>query len=308
MSRGRVRLLAAAVTLAVIGAGAAYAQSLETEFASSATIAASPRTAGVSQQGIDIERAGTIGTYGALLRSPATLRAAGSPPIEVTTFTSAASSVVLRVVARGDEDVVRPGLRRVIAAAQDRQDALGDAWQMEVLSAPTAPAATSRSPEVVRAAVIFAAVLAGLAILIVPGRFGGEGDVWALGAADLHFEPTLVRVGPLTDSTSMLRVWGLWHNVEPRRLGTPELVVRDGHREVRIPQARIPGAADPVAGPDPTEWQAAFGIPAALFGRIGPPDLVLETPEGSFPLRVEPEVWAQASPDAIDAPVASTSS
>lgn len=309
MSPLRTRLLAVVATLAVGGAGMAYADGLEARYASGATIAASPSTDAASRYGIDFERSATVGTFVQLLTSPATKRAAGSPPIQVAAAAQP-DTTVLRVVATGEADAVRPGLRRVIAAAKQIQRQTGDAFRMDVISAPSRPAATTTSPRIVRGGVIFAALLVGLTILIVPGRFGGGGEVWALEDEPqrLRFDAELVRFGPLTDSTSMLRVFGRWYDADPRVLGTPELLVDDGQREVRLPQARTAAMTTPLAAPDPEAWEAAFGVPASLFTRVGPPALSLVTPEGTFPLLVGPEVWRQSSPEALAPPAASTSS
>ena len=296
----KIRLLAVAVALAILGAGFALVDRIETTWTSSATLVVTPSTLDTSRQGIDLGRAAVVGTYITLLRDPATLRRAGSPPIKVLAGPSENRPTVVVASATGPRDAVQSGLARVIDVTRRRQTEVRDAYRLDVFTAPSPAGISSLSPDLARGGVIFAALLAGLTILVLPGRVGFGGDKWTLeaGGEPLEFEATLIRVGPLTESTSLLRVWGRWHNGRRLELGMPDLVVRDDAREVVVPAARHAGATAPVAAPDGPAWDGAYGIPAALFSRVGPPELALRAEGMTFPLEVSPEIWAQASPEA----------
>lgn len=178
--RGRLAAIVA-VTLAVLGAGVAYAFMRPVTWESSGSLYLSPRSedAFTSSALLDaFQRSGTIGTYVELLSS-ATLQArADAADVEVRAR-AIPESRVIALTARGEQERVQGALASLMETAAAPAERLGDGWTLRVAEPATAPAQIGPSTPVVIAAAVFLAALAGLvaaatlARLAPPPRDGG---------------------------------------------------------------------------------------------------------------------------------------
>lgn len=178
MTRAHRRIVALAIALAVIAAGTGYVLTRDVRQSSEATLvlAATPDTREDLPALLDsFDRAGTSGTFVELIASGGVARAAGNPPIDLSVRAVPTSRVIV-VRAEGPADVVRPGLRAILAAAQERQSQLGDLWELRVLQTPDGPTASGPSTPVLLVATILLALLAALICDQLLGRAGRGGS------------------------------------------------------------------------------------------------------------------------------------
>lgn len=164
MSR-RARLAAvAAVTLAVLVAGVAYAVMRPITWESSGSLYLSPRAedAITSSALLDaFQRSGTIGTYVELLSS-ATLQARASTADVEVRARAVPESRVIAVTSRGERERVQPALDSLLETATAPAQRLDDGWTLRVAQPATDPAQIGPSTTVVVAAAVLLALLAGL--------------------------------------------------------------------------------------------------------------------------------------------------
>jgi hypothetical protein len=166
--------IAAAVAVIILILGAGYLATRSTTYQSAATLLLAPTTTdpdilpGVLES---FTRSGTANTYVELIGSRDTLRAAGSPPVEVT-VRAVPDSRAIQVTASGDENQVRPGLEALITAARRRENELRDVWALQILERPGAPESTGASAVYVVLATIILALLGAGIVLVSLRRFG----------------------------------------------------------------------------------------------------------------------------------------
>lgn len=82
----------------------------------------------------------------------------------------------------------------------------------------------------------------------------------------VRFEVSSFEQVQVTPGTALLRIVGRWQGPVRERLAPPMLVVDDGRRTHRLAALPGPDDANPLAGPDPPQWRAAFAAPVALLG------------------------------------------
>ncbi len=96
----------------------------------------------------------------------------------------------------------------------------------------------------------------------------------------LHFEVSSFEQVQATPGTVLLRIGGAWLGPVRERLAPPMLVIDDGRRTHRVAALPGPDDANPLAGPEPTQWRAAYAAPEALLG--GRPAFALDIGRGGL--------------------------
>ncbi|HEV2815033.1 MAG TPA: hypothetical protein VGW10_17380, partial [Solirubrobacteraceae bacterium] len=118
--------IAAIVAIVILGLGAGYLVTRETNYESNATLLLAPTTTdpdvlpGVLES---FTRSGTANTYVELIDSADTRRLAGSPAVDLS-VRAVPDSRAIQASASGAEEVVQRGLAAVIEASRRREDAL----------------------------------------------------------------------------------------------------------------------------------------------------------------------------------------
>src|SRR3954468_983574 len=141
MTRRTTRWIVLAIALTVLAAGSAYAFTRHVSYESTASVVLVPTTANAADLAAATDSfaaSGTAGTFVELLGAPDTLRAAGSPPIELG-VRAVPDSRVIGLTAHGARVDVQPALQSLLDAAQQRQDSLHALWRMNVLAEPSDP-------------------------------------------------------------------------------------------------------------------------------------------------------------------------
>jgi hypothetical protein len=170
-------LLAGLMGLAILLAGLAYASVRSPSYRSDASLVLVPTPPDPNDVPSLIgsfNSSGSIGTYVELVASADTLRAAGSPPIGVAAR-AIPDSRVISVHAEGDQNVVQPALRRILAVVQTQQASLKDAWTLQTLQAPQPAEQTGPSTSTVVVAAILLAILGAIFVLVVLSRLASLG-------------------------------------------------------------------------------------------------------------------------------------
>ena len=166
----RLRIIATAlVALSVLMAGVAYLVARVPAYRSEAKLALiPPADADVARQLLrSFERSDAPGTYVQLIASSATVRRAGSPPVDVSAR-AVPGTRVIEVATYGDAILVRPGLEAIVAAAQSLQAVRGDLWQLAPIEQPSTPTLASPGDgRVLLASAVLAALGAWLAFVLI---------------------------------------------------------------------------------------------------------------------------------------------
>jgi hypothetical protein len=109
--------------------------------------------------------------------------------------------------------------------------------------------------------------------------------------AALRFEFAAAGCLLLSESTAVVHVRGRWRGPDQVDLGDPELVLREGGREVRLARVRVPGVEPALAAPEPEAWAGMYALPRSFFRRMSGPELALETADGVYALPGGDRAW-----------------
>lgn len=167
------KVAAIALALLVVAGTAVYAVTRTTSYESDATLVLAPAPENPETIPFLLDsftRSGTQGTYVELLDSNDLARRAQATGVEFS-VRGIPDTRVIGVTATGERGEVTTALERLIATVQREQGALRDPWEVQVLEAPSAPAAAGPNTRTVMlTGVVLSVLVALLAWVLLPRR------------------------------------------------------------------------------------------------------------------------------------------
>lgn len=284
-------IIALAVGLAVLAAGAAYTFSRQASYESDGSLLLAPKP-GVTPDIVSnllqsFDTSGTSGTYTELITSNDTLAQAHVPGGIDVTVRAVPDSRVLQVTATGPTGDVQSALRAVIRTSIARESETGDVWQLQSLESPSAPSRAGPSKGVLLLATIVLALLAPLVVMVAVRRLrlgaptaGGDAQLaaWSGVAPDalpltdqdlprVRFVLQSFRYVHASPTTALLLVAGYWRSEIARALAEPVMLLHDGRQMHPLAPVAAPDNREPTASLESPLWRASYAAPVEVFER-----------------------------------------